>query len=114
MGKFVETPIPRTRTCVEDAAPQKPLPHLRTARLRSRPGIPSKKGKKGGLSETERKLKGNHRRVNWKGLGGGAKTCRKIENPKNRPRRGGARLNFTTENDKNHMVLCHSRPGKIT
>ena len=28
MGKIVETLIPRTRTCVEDAAPQNPLPHL--------------------------------------------------------------------------------------
>ena len=55
MGKFVETPVPRTRTCVEDAAPQNPLPHLWTARLRSRQGTPSKKGKKGSLSETERK-----------------------------------------------------------
>ena len=27
-GKIMETPIPRTRACVEDAGPQNPLPHL--------------------------------------------------------------------------------------
>ena len=29
--KFMKTPIPRTKTWVEDAAPQNPLPHLWTA-----------------------------------------------------------------------------------
>ena len=42
-GIFMETPIPRTRTWVEDAAPQNPLPHLWMARQRSRQGTPKRK-----------------------------------------------------------------------
>ena len=37
--------IPLTRTWVEDAAPQKPTPHLCTVRLRSRQETPRKTGK---------------------------------------------------------------------
>ena len=57
----------------------------------------------------------NNRHVNWKGeRGENVSTEKRKPKVAPPPRRGGARRNYTTEKEKNHIVLCHSRRGKIT
>ena len=64
----------------------------------------------------EKNVNENHRHITWKGGGRGENVSMKKRKPKVAPppQRGGARRDYTTEKEKNHIVLFHSRSGKTT
>ena len=77
MGKSVETPIPRTRTCVEDAALLKTHSHT-SERLgyEADKEHQVKREIKWAYPKRRENVNGNYAMsVTWKG-GGGAKTCK--------------------------------------
>jgi len=101
-GKNRGNQIPRTRTWVEDTAPQNPLPYIWTARLRSRQGTPRHQGKKRGLSVRDRNnVKENHRHITWKRRRGkNVSTEKRKTKGAPQPQRGGAGRNWTIEKER--------------